>query len=570
MTRHPGHIREHVADLAERGRTRVLVIGGGINGIAAFRDLALQGVDVVLVERADFASGASAASSHMIHGGIRYLENGEFRLVRESVRERNSLLRAAPHFVTPLMTTIPIYSTFSGILSAPLRFLTHRERGRPTERGAALIKLGLMIYDTFSRDGGAVSRHRFHGRRRSHRDLPDLDPAVRYTATYFDASVSDPERLALDVLLEGERHGGLALNYVEAVGLERGAVRLRDVESGTEFSVATDVVVNASGPWTDLTNRSLGRPTNYLGGTKGSHIVLDHPELLAATRGREIFFEHSDGRIVLVYPLKGRVLVGTTDIEADPREPARCTDHEVDYFLDLIAHVFPGIEVRREQIVYRYSGIRPLPRHDDMQPGFVSRDYRIETERMEGTTFMSLVGGKWTTFRAIGETLADAVLAELREPRRVSTWRRAIGGGTDYPGVEERAEWIATHLVALAPERRQLVFARYGTRSAEFAVRVASEGETPLAGGVVSDRELCWLVEREHVVHLDDLVLRRTDLAFTGELDADRLKELAVGLASASGWSDARRDEELARCVAILASEHGVELSAEMDAASPK
>ena len=145
--------RPEVTRVREAGRTTVLVIGGGINGISTFRDLALQGVDVVLVESGDFASGASSASSHMIHGGIRYLENGEFRLVKESVTERNGLLKIAPHYVKPLETTIPIYSTFSGILSAPLRFLTHKS-GKPQERGAFLIKVGLTIYDTFSRDGG--------------------------------------------------------------------------------------------------------------------------------------------------------------------------------------------------------------------------------------------------------------------------------------------------------------------------------------------------------------------------------------------------------------------------------
>ena len=141
--------------LAERPYADVLIIGGGINGLATFRDLAMQGVDVVVVDRSDFVSGASAASSHMIHGGIRYLENGEFRLVKESVTERNALIRIAPHYVKPLETTVPIFSTFSGILSAPLRFLTHKS-GKPTERGAALIKTGLTIYDAFSRDGGSV------------------------------------------------------------------------------------------------------------------------------------------------------------------------------------------------------------------------------------------------------------------------------------------------------------------------------------------------------------------------------------------------------------------------------
>jgi glycerol-3-phosphate dehydrogenase len=157
--------RGSVTSLMDKPRAQVLVIGGGINGIAAFRDLALQGVDVALVERGDYCSGASAASSHMIHGGIRYLENGEFRLVRESVQERNGLLRIAPHYVKPLQTTVPIYSTFSGIVSAPLRFLTHKS-GAPSERGALLIKVGLVLYDSFSRNGGTVPRHVFVGRKK--------------------------------------------------------------------------------------------------------------------------------------------------------------------------------------------------------------------------------------------------------------------------------------------------------------------------------------------------------------------------------------------------------------------
>ncbi|MEI5584944.1 FAD-dependent oxidoreductase, partial [Agromyces sp. CCNWLW208] len=170
-TRPAPDLRSEIAELLARPTADVVIIGGGINGLATFRDLALQGVDVVLVERDDFVSGASSASSHMIHGGIRYLENGEFRLVQESVQERNGLLRTAPHYVKPLRTTVPIFSTFSGILSAPLRFLTHRQ-GRPTERGAALIKTGLTIYDAFSRDGGSVPRHRFLGRKASLAELP--------------------------------------------------------------------------------------------------------------------------------------------------------------------------------------------------------------------------------------------------------------------------------------------------------------------------------------------------------------------------------------------------------------
>ena len=447
--------------LADRPYADVLIVGGGINGLATFRDLALQGVDVALVEREDFVSGASAASSHMIHGGIRYLENGEFRLVHEAVTERNALLRIAPHFVRPLQTTIPIFSTFSGVLSAPLRFLRHGGGGH-TERGAALIKIGLVIYDSFSRGGAfsgqdRVPRHTFRGRKRSLQDLPELNPGVKYTATYWDASLHDPERLAIDVLQDARSAGGdraRAANYTAAVGAESGRVLLRDARVGREVAFAASVVINASGPWTDHTNAALDNATRHMGGTKGSHIVLDNPELLAATGGRELFFENADGRIVLIYPLKGRVLVGTTDIEHAMGEPTVCTEAEVDYFIDLIGQVLPRIEVDRAQIVYRFSGVRPLPGHGDVAPGFVSRDYRIESAVLpeSETTVLSLVGGKWTTFRASAENLADHALELLAVPRRTSTRGVPIGGGRGYPTTERaRRQWIDSHAQGTRP-----------------------------------------------------------------------------------------------------------------------
>lgn len=544
------------------GRTSVLIIGGGINGISLFRDLSLQGVDAVLVERGDFAGGASAASSHMIHGGIRYLENGEFRLVRESVQERNGLLRIAPHYVKPLQTTIPIYSTFSGILAAPLRFLTHRS-GKPQERGAVLIKVGLTIYDLFSRDGGSVPRHRFLGRRRSLSELPALDPKIKYTATYYDASMHDPERLALDVLQDGRtaNPSSYAVNYVEAVGRDSDGVVLRDRETAEEFRIAADVVVNTSGPWTDLTNEALGAASRFMGGTKGSHIVLDHPELLEATQGREIFFEHSDGRIVLIYPLKGRVLVGTTDIEADPREPARCTEEEVDYFFDLINHVFPGITVSREQIVYRFSGIRPLPRHEDTAPGFVSRDYRIELDDRGDAPLLSLVGGKWTTFRALGEALSDRVLELLGRPRVVSTAGLAIGGGQGFPRtVRARESWKQAHLPGAGARADQLL-ARYGTRAAQVWAHIEQEDDRPLADGALSTRELEWMVDEELVVRLSDVILRRTAIAFLGDTTTALLEEVADALAPLLGWDGDRRDAEVEATVQLLNDAHGLNLA---------
>ncbi|MCT9818825.1 glycerol-3-phosphate dehydrogenase/oxidase [Microbacterium sp. W1N] len=542
--------------LTERPYADVLIVGGGINGLAAFRELALQGVDVALVERGDIISGASAASSHMIHGGIRYLENGEFRLVREAVVERNRLLRLAPHYVRPLQTTIPITSTFSGLLSAPLRFLRHGS-GPHRERGAALIKIGLVIYDSFSRSGGRVPRHAFHGRRRSRQLLPHLHPDVAYTATYWDASLHDPERLAVDVArdaLAAGAHARLATRTA-VVGTRDGALVLRG-EDGTESAFRASVVVNATGPWTDLTNDALGAPTRFMGGTKGSHIVLDDPELLAATGGRELFFENADGRIVLIYPLKGRVLVGTTDLEHDMADAVQCTEAEVDYFVELISQVLPEIVVDRTRIVYRFSGVRPLPGHGDLAPGFVSRDYRIEQSTLPGgsATVLSLVGGKWTTFRASGEALADRVLGALHVPRRTSTTQLPIGGGAGFPETDEaRDAWIRAHGAGLPAARVITLLDRYGTVAADVAAAIAADpDDAPLHGAPdYSTGELRHLARTEWVSHLDDLLLRRTSLAFTGAADA-AAAAVAAAVAPELGWDDERIEAEIRRGIAAV------------------
>ncbi|WP_437584353.1 glycerol-3-phosphate dehydrogenase/oxidase [Paramicrobacterium sp. CJ85] len=572
MTREQSErMRDSVRSISERPHSQVLIIGGGINGISTFRDLALQGVDVTIIERDDWCSGASAASSHMIHGGIRYLENGEFRLVRESVQERNGLVKIAPHYVKPLETTVPIFSTFSGILSAPLRFLTHKQ-GKPQERGALLIKMGLMMYDSFSRDGGAVPRHTFRGKTKSLEAHPRFNRDLKYTATYYDASVHDPERLALDVLRDGLAAGphARAANYVEAVGFD-GGVTVRDNATGETFTLTADLVVNASGPWTDLTNRALGTDTAFMGGTKGSHIVMDNPELLEATGGNEIFFEHEDGRIVLIYPLKGRVMVGTTDIDADPAEPAVCTEEEVDYFFDLVKHVFPDVHVDRSQIVYRFSGIRPLPGHGDTQPGFVSRDYRIVPGELDGTPLLSLVGGKLTTFRALGEQLGDAVLERIGASRATSTAGMPIGGGRDYPKTDAaRTTWLAAHSDTISRERADALLERYGTRAASVIDELDATSDTPLTNAPEYSREeIAYLVRTEQVVHLIDVLKRRTSLAFTGQVSDALLDEIAPIVASELGWDAAKTEHELEHAARILREAHGVNVTRRKETATP-
>ena len=415
-----------------------------------------------------------------------------------------------------------------------------------------------MLYDTFGRDGGRMPRHSFLGKKKSLAQMPYLHPDVKYTATYYDAAMDNPERLALDVLRDGLDAGAhaRAANYLSAVGFEGESVVLRDEMTGERFTVTARVVINASGPWTDVTNAGLGMPTQFMGGTKGSHIVLDNTELFEACDGREIFFENSDGRIVLMYPILNRVLVGTTDIPVDMTEEVVCTDDEVDYFFDLVKHVFPGIHTDHSQIVYRYSGVRPLPSSGDTNPGFVSRDYRIVHGRLgETTPVLSLVGGKWTTFRALGEHLADETLDALGKTRSQSTASLPIGGGRDFPlSPSAKAQWASEHAGPISPERAEQLLMRYGTYATRVIADLAVWGDDALEHHPgYSVGEIRSLVANEWVVTLSDIVHRRTSLAFSGQLSHSLLSELAHIMASERGWSN----EDISREIMSITVEEG-------------
>ncbi len=540
----------------------VLILGGGINGIGAFRDLALNGVRVVLIDRADFMAGASAASSHMAHGGIRYLENGEFRLVREAVRERNRLIALAPHLVRPLPTAIPIFKIFSGILNAPLKFFNLLDR--PAERGALVIKLGLLLYDAYTgRRGRAVPRHRFLGRRAARKHWPHLHPEVRFVATYYDGLIREPERFGQELIAQAEAANpeAWALNYVRLLRIEEGKVYLRDEEANHTFHLRPQVILNAAGPWIDAVNRQLGLETRYIGGTKGSHLVLDHPELLAAVGGHEFFFENDDGRIVLALPWFDRVIVGTSDLPIDDPDAARCTEEEVEYFLGMLRRIFPDIRVGREHIVFRYSGVRPLAYQEAKTTGQITRDHSIRENRLGEMTVYSLVGGKWTSFRAFSAQVTDRVLADLGRKRQASTETLPVGGGCNYPqDAAQRACFLAQvhELSGLPLERLETLFERYGTAVLPLALSLA-DGEDPLSTlPAFSRQEIAWLVQREKVVHLDDFVLRRSSLAMRGLLTRAAVAELAETVGDALRWHAPRRQAEAGRLIELLQQRHGV------------
>jgi glycerol-3-phosphate dehydrogenase len=494
----------------------VLIAGGGINGVGTFRDLTLQGVDTLLIDRGDFCSGASAASSRMAHGGIRYLENGEFRLVREAVQERNRMIRNAPSLVKPLPTTIPIFKTFSGMLNAPLKFLGWLEK--PSERGGLIIKVGLIFYDAFTGKTRAVPRHVFDGRTKALKKYPHLNPGIRYAATYYDGIILSPERLTLELLLDAEKEGDHArsLNYVGVIGVNQGAVLLQDGLTGEKFDVRPQLIINATGPWIDGTNRIMRMPTQYVGPTKGSHLVLDNPELREAIGDHEFFFENKDGRIVLIIPMFDKVMIGTSDLLIEDPDSARCTDEEVNYFIEMVGHVFPGIRVSRDQIVFRFSGVRPLAYSKSKNAGQITRDHHIQEDNLGNIPVYSLVGGKWTSFRAFSEQATDRSLAFLGLPRKSDTKSLPIGAGKDATAIKTDPNYTRKEIAAMA--------------------------------------------RREKIVHLDDLLQRRTLLAYLGQLTRPLVEELANFLGDDLGWTGIQKKQEVERTVNILAEKHGVSL----------
>ncbi|MDX8450080.1 glycerol-3-phosphate dehydrogenase/oxidase [Mesorhizobium captivum] len=550
--------RSHtLAGLRDRPDIAVLVIGGGINGISVFRELALQGVNVVLAEKGDYCSGASAALSRMVHGGLRYLENGEFKLVRESLLERDRLLRNAPHYVAPLPTTVPIFDIFSGLANGAVRFLGLTRR--PSRRGALVIKTGLAMYDLFTSSRRLMPAHRFRGRAETLRTWPAINSAIRNSATYYDARVSRPERLGLEVLLEATASGARALNYAQVSSTGDG-LAITDTLTGEQLPVRAQLVVNATGGWIDLTNKAIGAATpRMMGGTKGSHLIVDSSELLDALGGHMVYYENEDGRICILFPYLGKVLVGSTDIRVDDPDHVRCEEDEQRYMLQSLAFVFPSIKVSDDQIVFRFSGVRPLPASEDSFTGRIPRDHFCEFVEANGhlPATLCMIGGKWTTFRSFGALAADSVLVRLGLERSVGTQDMAIGGGRDFPANPE--SWCASFALeyGLPVERARMLLQRYGTSAGKVVAYPGGEQMLPRSDYSVS--EIRHIIENEQVECLADLFLRRTTIAISGDLSFDLINAVLDMLAAHKGWSASEAAAECSTFLALLADRHGID-----------
>ncbi len=476
----------------------LLVIGGGIHGAAVARDAVGRGLKVMLAEKGDYASATSSASSKLIHGGLRYLEQLELKLVRESLVERANLLKTAPHLVEKLRFLMPIY--------------------RWQKRPGLLIHAGLALYDLLSIGDGLPVGGRLSAQEIAR--LPRLRTQNLSSVLHYYDCEADDARLTLAVLLDARGRGADILNRraVTAIApLDNGyAVELD--ERGMKRRVEARFVVNASGPWVDKVDALCAKPPppHPLRLVRGSHIVLkmpDPPQTDAYT------LQDEEDRVLFVIPwLEGRFLiVGTTEVphQADPGE-ARCSDEERTYLLDAYNRYFAGSggPVTNADIVFTWSGVRALHDAGDVKPSQISRSPVLASISQGRGGMVTLYGGKLTTHRA----LAESVLDELRNlgARIEGPWTEGVplyGGHFSRQELLARAERGPG---AVAPETRRRWALTYGDQIETLFARIARDPATAeeIAPGIMR-AELEHAIETEDAMTEEDFLLRRTKLWLT-------------------------------------------------------
>ena len=511
----------------------VIVLGAGINGTAIARDAAMRGLTVLLIEKDDVSNATSAWNSRMIHGGLRYLEHYEFDLVRESLREREWLLHAAPHLVKPLPFMMP--------------FL------KRNKRSPWLLRMGMLAYDVLSYDK-SVPHFRLYGKKGTLAKAPGLDPAgLKGGALFYDAQVDFAERLSVENVLSAREHGAQVLTHTRATRLmlEGGrvvGVEFADALTGEASSARARVTVNAMGPWADELLEGLpGHDRPLIGGTKGTHLVVD--PFPGAPVGCAMYYEAaSDGRPVLVIPWQGRFLIGSTDIRyhGDAGEVA-ADQSEIDYILSETNLLFPGAGLTRDSVRFMYTGVRPLPFDQDDDPARITRHHIVKDHAPAVEGLVTIVGGKLTTFRSLGQDAADTIVKKLGAGRRRSRTRKeALPGGAtaDFASfaagfkrsvdLDERA---AGRLLSIYGVRAPQVVAL--AREEKDLARVFDERSGALAA------ELVYGLKVESARTLTDVIMRRTMLGLNPDLPIGSVQLAAAMLAKHEGWDRGRTNREI-------------------------
>jgi glycerol-3-phosphate dehydrogenase len=513
----------------------LIVIGAGINGAGIARDAARRGLSVLLIDKADVGSGTSSWSTRLIHGGLRYLEHAEFGLVRESLRERETLLKIAPHLVRQLPILLPIY--------------------RQSRRGQGKIRTGMLVYDLLSLDK-SLPWHRMLSRNEALERVPGLNPeGLISAAVYNDAQVEFPERLVLENVLAAQASGAAIVTYAQVTKLLTEAGHCRGVEfvnrAGDSQPAYGEVIVNAVGPWVDQLLAEVAEPSERLiGGTKGSHIVVAP---FPGAPSCAVYIEAEiDGRPFFVIPWNGSYLIGTTDIrfEDDPDE-ARSEPWEVNYLLSEVNRVFPRAKLARSNISFTYSGVRPLPYTDGEREASITRRHFVR-QHARLDNLLSVVGGKLTTYRSLAEECVDLVAIKLRKqlPACVTATEPLPGAHEYFPfsdGFRKRNSFV--------PAVTERLLRIYGTRANEVEKICARElvlGQTFNQAADAVAAEIVLAFESELAQTLSDCLLRRTMLGLKADLALGDDEKAAAVARDFLGWSESRAAEEVATYRAIV------------------
>lgn len=555
----------------------MLVLGAGINGCALARELLLGGVHVWLVDQADIAFGTTAYSSRLIHGGLRYLEYGEFDLVRESLAERTRLLRLAPQFVRPLRLFIPVDNRFGGLLAAPLKFLGwSKGDGHAARRGAWLVRLGLWFYDTYARDP-ALPRRAVH--RRDEPGVVAVDRRFRWLLSYYDAQCLYPERFTLALVEDArqiarQRNLDFQVRTYHQARLEGQRVVLRPGAAAANSAAGSqpgeqrrfDAIVNATGAWVDLTLASLGvRSRQLIGGTKGSHLVTHKQSLREALGPGGIYAEASDGRPVFILPFGSATLIGTTDehYRGDPAL-AVASQAEIDYLLATVNDIVPQAALGRDDIDLSYCGVRPLPYVPQGSTAAITRRHALVEVPGAGVPFYAIVGGKLTTCRSLAEESTATILRRLGRTPVDHSRQRPLPGAEDYPadeiGLHARLQAVAARH-RFGDDQVRAMWLLCGTRVEPILQSLPAVTAENLPGTPLPLCFVRWVVQNEWVQTLDDLIERRLMLLFTPGLSVDCLRRLAELLVAEGKLAPHQLDQSVAATIDRLQCHFGKRLA---------
>jgi glycerol-3-phosphate dehydrogenase len=513
----------------------LIIIGAGINGAGIARDAAMRGLKVLLLDKGDIGGGTSSASTRLIHGGLRYLEHREFSLVRESLRERETLFRIAPHLVRPLALLIPFYEG--------------------ARRGPQTIRAGMLAYDALSR-GKSLPRHRMLTRTEALDHAPGLNAAgLLGAALYHDAQVEFAERLVLENVLSAKHYGATIKTYTRVNNfiVERESIQgveIEDLISHESYPVRGRITINAAGPWVDQVAGTLGSKLEkgrMIGGTKGSHIIV--APFPAAPETALYLEAQADRRPFFVIPWNGHLLIGTTDTRYEGGlDEVEINDEEIEYLLAETNHVLPQARLTRESILFAYSGVRPLPFTTGSNEEKITRRHFIHNHAPQLKKFFSIVGGKLTTYRSLSEQAVDLVFKELgTKVPPCTTHQEPLPGAiasvfVDFPYEHAAPEYlpgkILEHLLRV-----------YGKRAPE--VLVVADSDPALLEIISAETgaiaaEIIFAFQYELARTLSDCLLRRTMIGLSSSAGIGEDVTAARIAQQHLGWSEDRALAEVA------------------------